>query len=146
MGRLEGDLMILGVGGKTGPSLARMARCASDTAGLSRRIIGVSRFSNPQLRQQLESDGVETIACDLLERKQLEALPDVPNVIFSAARKFGSTGGEALTWAMNMLVPGYVAERFSTSRIVAFSSGNVYPLVSVTVTGSKGIGRGGTGR
>ena len=135
--RMEGDLMILGVGGKTGPSLARMARRASDAADVPRRVIGVSRFSTPQLARQLNSDGIETIACDLLDRTQLAALPDVPNVIFSAARKFGSTGNEALTWAMNVYLPGLVAEKYARSRIVVYSSGNVYPLVSADSEGSK---------
>lgn len=135
LGRLEGDLMILGVGGKTGPSLARMARRASQEAGNRRKIIGVSRFSTTDIQEKLERDGTQTIRCDLLDQKQVNALPDVPNIIFSAARKFGSTGGEPLTWAMNTLVPGYVADRFSDARIVAYSSGNVYPLVP---TGSQG--------
>ena len=136
-GRLDGDLLILGVGGKTGPSLARMARRAADAAGASCRIIGVSRFTNPLLREQLESWNVETITCDLLDHGQLSALPKVPNVIFSAARKFGSTGNEALTWAMNVYLPGLVAETFRGSRIVAYSSGNIYPLVPVAGDGSK---------
>jgi len=137
MRRLEGDLMILGVGGKTGPSMAAMARRATDAANVPRRILGVSRFSNPQLPKALEAAGIETIACDLLDRNQLAALPDVPNIVFSAARKFGSTGNEALTWAMNVYVPGMVAERFASSRIVVYSSGNVYPLVPVHSDGSK---------
>ena len=137
MRRLEGDLMILGVGGKTGPSLASMARKATDAAGVPRRIIGVSRFSNPPLRGQLEAAGIETIPCDLLDHRQLESLPEVPNIIFSAARKFGSTGNEAMTWAMNVYLPGMVAERYASSRLVVYSSGNIYPLVSVESNGSK---------
>lgn len=137
MGRLPGDLMILGVGGKTGPSLARMAVRASQAAGNNRKVIGVSRFSGGDVRRILDRDGVETMTCDLLDQAQVNALPDVTNIIFSAARKFGSTGGEPLTWAMNTLVPAYVADRFSESRIVAYSSGNVYPLVPIDSDGSS---------
>ncbi len=137
MKNMEGDLMILGVGGKTGPSLARMARRASDATGSSRKIIGVSRFSNPAVREQLEAARIETIACDLLDKTELAALPDVPNVIFSAARKFGSTGNEALTWAMNVFLPGMVAQRFAASRLVVYSSGNIYPLVPADSDGAS---------
>jgi nucleoside-diphosphate-sugar epimerase len=128
---LEGDLLILGVAGKMGPSLARRARRAADEAGVSKRIIGAARFSTPGLREQLESWGVEAVAADLLDPRQLAALPDVPNVVYMAARKFGSTGDEPLTWAMNTYLPGRVAERYRHARIVAFSTGNVYPLVPV---------------
>ncbi|NPV10157.1 MAG: NAD(P)-dependent oxidoreductase [Anaerolineae bacterium] len=133
---LEGDIMILGVAGKMGPTLARLARRASDEAGVSRRVIGVSRFSQPGTRQQLESWGVETIACDLLDREALASLPQARNIVFMAGRKFGSTGAEATTWAMNAYLPGLVAERFPDSRFVVFSSGNVYPLVPVISGGA----------
>jgi nucleoside-diphosphate-sugar epimerase len=125
---MEGDILLLGVGGKMGPSLARLARRSSDEAGVRRRILGVSRFSEPGLRESLQASGVETIACDLLDREALAALPDCPNVIFMTGRKFGSTGQEWLTWAMNVYVPALCAERFRKSRLVVFSSGNVYPL------------------
>jgi nucleoside-diphosphate-sugar epimerase len=128
MRALEGDLMILGVGGKMGPSLARRARRAIDLAGVRKRVIGVARFSTGGLVQELQSAGVETIQSDLLESGALAALPDVPNVVFMAAKKFGTTGAEHSTWAMNTFLPGLVAERFRASRIVAFSTGNVYPL------------------
>ncbi len=128
---LEGDLLILGVAGKMGPSLARRARRAAEQAGVRKRIVGVARFSNPRVRQELEAAGVETITADLLDDEQLRALPDFPNVIYMAARKFGTTGNEYLTWALNTYLPGRVADRFRRSRIVAFSSGNVYPLVPV---------------
>jgi len=136
MERLEGDLTVLGVGGKTGPSLARMARRASDAAGVPRRIFGVSRFSNPQLPRQLEGWGVEAISCDLLDRAALDRLPEAPNVLFLAAMKFGSTGREGTTWAMNVYLPGMVAERYASSRIVAYSSGNVYRLMPAESGGS----------
>ncbi len=125
---LGGDLLILGVAGKMGPSLAHRAKRAAP----HKRIIGVARFSNAAARKQLDSWGIETIAADLLDPGVLESLPDVPNIIFMAARKFGSTGAEGLTWAMNTFLPGLVAQRFRHARIVAFSTGNIYPLVEVT--------------
>jgi nucleoside-diphosphate-sugar epimerase len=136
MARLQGDLVILGVGGKMGPTLARMARRASEAAGVQRRIIGVSRFSSGGLEKQLQSFGIETIRCDLLERQQVEKLPDVPNVIFMTGMKFGSTGQEAMTWAMNVFVPGMVCQKYCQSRMVAFSTGNVYGLTPVALGGN----------
>lgn len=120
-----GDILVLGVGGKMGPTLARMARRADP----ARRVIGVARFSEPGLRESLQAHGVECIAADLLSREALAQLPEAPNVIFMAGRKFGSTGSEWLTWAMNAHVPALVAERFARSRIVAFSTACVYPFV-----------------
>jgi hypothetical protein len=136
MRRLEGDLTLLGVGGKIGPSLARMARRASDEAGVQRRIIGVSRFSAPGLQQQLQSQGIETIGCELLDRDQLAALPETPNVLYLAAMKFGTSGQEASTWARNAYLPGMICEKYRRSRIVAYSTGNVYPLTPVERGGS----------
>jgi hypothetical protein len=136
MRRLEGDLIVLGVGGKIGPTLARMARRASDAAGTMRRIIGVARFSSPELPQRLHSWGIETIRCDLLDRRQLQALPEVPNVLYLAAMKFGSTGQEAMTWAMNAFLPGTVCEKYRSSRIVAYSTGNVYAMAPVESQGA----------
>ena len=133
---LGGELLILGVGGKMGPSLAGLARRAAEKAGVSLRIRAVARFSDLEVRRQLESAGIETISCDLLEPGALEALPDSPNVIFMAARKFGTTGEAHLTWAMNTYLPGRVAERFRDSRIVAFSTGNVYPLRQIADGGA----------
>ncbi|MHB8899544.1 MAG: NAD-dependent epimerase/dehydratase family protein [Thermoguttaceae bacterium] len=128
MRRLQGDLIVLGIGGKIGPSLARMARRADEAAGVHRRILGVARFSSPGLREQLEAWGIETIACDLLDRQALASLPNVPNLLYLPAQKFGTTGQEGRTWAMNTYLAGMVCERFPTSRIVAYSTGNVYPL------------------
>jgi nucleoside-diphosphate-sugar epimerase len=136
LSRLEGDLLLLGVGGKMGPTLARMARRASDAAGTRRRIIGASRFSSGPLEGQLRQHGIETIRCDLLDPAQLDRLPDVPNVIFMTGMKFGSTGNEALTWSMNAYLPGMVCQKFRSSRIVAFSTGNVYGLTPVVRGGS----------
>ncbi len=125
---MDGDLLILGAGGKMGPSLARLARRASDQAGVKKRVIAVARFTNDKLPSEFNAHGIETIACDLLDRSSLDNLPDIPNVIFMAARKFGTSGEEHLTWAMNTYLPALVAERYCNSRIVAFSTGNVYPL------------------
>jgi len=128
---LEGDLLILGAGGKMGPSLAALARRAADLARSRKRVIAVSRFSDEKLRSQFSSQNIEIIPCDLLEPGALAKLPDITNVVFMAARKFGTSGSEHLTWAMNTLLPGLVAERFRNARIVAFSTGNVYPLTLV---------------
>jgi nucleoside-diphosphate-sugar epimerase len=136
MTALGGDLMILGAGGKMGPSLARLAQRACRQAGIAKRIIAVARFSNEALLSQFEAEGIETIRCDLLDASALASLPDLPNVIFMAARKFGTAGSEHLTWALNTYLPGLVAERFRHSRIVAFSTGNVYPLCSVSEGGA----------
>jgi nucleoside-diphosphate-sugar epimerase len=125
---LDGDLLILGAGGKMGPSLTRRARRAAEKAGVRKRIVAVARFSDKAIRESLASDGIEILVSDLLEPGALAKLPDLPNVIFMAARKFGTTGSEDLTWAMNTYLPGLVAERYRASRIVAFSTGNVYPL------------------
>jgi nucleoside-diphosphate-sugar epimerase len=133
---INGDLLLLGVGGKMGPTLARMARRASDAAGSRRRVVGAARFSNPDLETWLHHHGVETARCDLLDPAQLERLPDAPNVVYMTGMKFGSTGQEALTWAMNCHLPALVAQRFRRSRIVAFSTGNVYGLSPVALGGS----------
>jgi nucleoside-diphosphate-sugar epimerase len=134
---LDGDLMILGAGGKMGPSLARRARRAIVEAGVSKRVLAVARFSTPQVQRDLECAGIETIAADLLEPEALNVLPDCRNVVFMAARKFGTTGSEYLTWALNAYLPARVADRFRNSRIVAFSTGNVYPLVPVAHGGAR---------
>jgi nucleoside-diphosphate-sugar epimerase len=136
MGGIAGDLLILGVGGKMGPTLAKLARRAIDESGSSKRVIGVSRFSSPGLQADLNRAGIETISCDLLSETELQALPEVPNVIFMAGRKFGSTGNEPLTWAMNTYMPGRVAEKYRNSRIVVFSTGNVYPLTPISHGGA----------
>jgi nucleoside-diphosphate-sugar epimerase len=132
LARVPGDIMVLGVGGKMGPTLARMAKRAAP----DKRVIGVARFSQAGLRQQLEQQGIECLEADLLSREAIAALPDVANIIFMAGRKFGSTGSEWLTWAMNAHVPALVAERFARSRIVAFSTACVYPFVSTAGNGA----------
>jgi nucleoside-diphosphate-sugar epimerase len=136
LGRLDGDLLVLGVGGKMGPTLARMARRASDLAGVRRRVVGVSRFSSASLEKQLQAHGVESIPCDLLDPAQLDRLPDAANVVYMTGMKFGATGQEALTWAMNSYLPGLVCTKYRRSRVVAFSTGNVYGLTPLHLGGS----------
>lgn len=131
--RLEGDILILGVGGKVGPTLARMAKRAAP----GKRVIGVARFSDPQVKQRLEAAGVETITCDLLDRSAVAALPRCANVVFMAGRKFGTDGQEPFTWAMNAVVPAYVGECFEGTRFVAFSTLCVYPFSPVDGPGAR---------
>jgi nucleoside-diphosphate-sugar epimerase len=136
LGSVPGDILILGAGGKMGPSLARMIRRSSDAAGVKRHVVGISRFTNGETRRALELDGIETVACDLLDPDQLGSLPDAPNVIYMAAMKFGATGREPLTWAMNSFLPGMVCRKYQNSHIVAFSTGNIYGLTPVSRGGS----------
>jgi nucleoside-diphosphate-sugar epimerase len=136
LGQLEGDLLVLGVNGKMGPTLARMAKRAFQATGARRRVVGVSRFSASDAEARLQALGIETIRCDLLHPEQLACLPDVSNVVYMVGMKFGSTGQEGLTWAMNSYLPGMVSQKFRHSRIVAFSTGNVYGLTPVHSGGS----------
>ncbi len=136
LGALEGDLIVLGVAGKMGPSLARMAVRASQRAGVRRRVIGAARFSEPSVEAQLQAQSIDTIRCDLLDASQFDALPDAPNVVFMTGMKFGATGQEGRTWAMNCWLPGIVCRKYRRSRIVAFSTGNVYGLTPVALGGS----------
>ena len=129
---IDGDILVLGVGGKMGPTLARLARNAAP----DKRVIGVARFSEPGLRESLDAHGIETVACDLLNRAAMQKLPQVRNVIFMAGHKFGAQHNPALTWAMNVHVPALVAEHFRSSRIVAFSTGCVYPFVATDSGGA----------
>ncbi len=134
----DGDVMLLGAGGKMGPTLARMVRRGLDEIGkTSRRVIAVSRFSSADAARSLQGHGVETIACDLLDRAAVSALPAAPNVIFMAGHKFGTNDAPEITWVMNTLVPAIVAERFAKSRIVVFSTGCVYPLVPSDGPGAR---------
>ena len=137
---LPGDVIVLGAGGKMGPSLARMARRAAteaDGTADRRRVLAVSRFPDAATATALEEAGVATIRCDLLDRTAVDSLPGAPNVVFMAGQKFGTGGAPAATWAMNTLVPAYCAHRYADARIVAFSTGNVYPLVPVTGPGAR---------
>ncbi len=131
VGRIEGEIMVLGAAGKMGPTLAELLVRAG-----AKRVLGVSRFSNGSHRKHLESLGVATIRCDLMEEDQLKALPEVEHIVLMAGHKFGSNGNEPLTWAMNTLLPARVMERFPQSRIVYVSSGNVYQFCSVSSSGS----------
>jgi nucleoside-diphosphate-sugar epimerase len=132
LGKVDGDIMILGVAGKMGPTLAGLAKAALP----DRKIIGVARFSDASVKQWLQARGVETIDCDLLDDAAVNALPKMPNIVFMAGRKFGAEGDLSLTWAMNAHVPALVAQAFRESRIVAFSTGCVYPFVPVEGPGA----------
>ncbi|WP_449600594.1 NAD-dependent epimerase/dehydratase family protein [Paenibacillus sp. Marseille-Q9583] len=136
LSQLDGDIMLLGVGGKMGPSLARLAVNAIRQAGLNKKVIGVSRFSNKELRRELEEAGVEIISADLSDDKALQALPETQNILYMAGNKFGTTGNEHFTWMMNAYLPGRVAERFRNSQMVVFSTGNVYPFTPVSQGGA----------
>jgi nucleoside-diphosphate-sugar epimerase len=129
--KIDGDIIILGVGGKMGPGLARVAKEAVDKARIKKKIIGVARFSEPGLEEQLNRAGIETYKADLLNDNQLQALPEFKNVLYMAGVKFGTTGNSSYTWAMNAYLPGRVAQKYKNSRIVVFSTGNVYPMSPV---------------
>ncbi|HXV23123.1 MAG TPA: NAD(P)-dependent oxidoreductase [Alphaproteobacteria bacterium] len=129
---VEGDILVLGVGGKMGPTLARLAKRAAP----KKTVIGVARFSEPGLREKLQSWSIQTLVCDLLDRTQLAALPRAANLVYMAGRKFGEAGSLDLTWAMNTYVPALVAENWAKSRIVVFSTGCVYPFVNVLHQGA----------
>ena len=132
-----GDIVVLGAGGKMGPTLARMAGRAAAQVGDGRRVFAVSRFSSAEVARSLGGAGIETIACDLLDHEAVAKLPDAPNVIFMAGQKFGTAAAPAATWAMNTIVPAICADRYRGARIVAFSTGNVYPLTAVTAGGAR---------
>ena len=134
-----GDVVVLGAGGKMGPTLARMAaRAATEADGVKRRrVIAVSRFTSQSVRAALESHGVETISADLLDPSALDRLPDAPNVVFMAGQKFGTSDAPSRTWMMNVVVPAHCCRRYAKSRFVAFSTGNVYPLRGVLGGGAS---------
>ncbi|MCS7252677.1 MAG: NAD-dependent epimerase/dehydratase family protein [Armatimonadota bacterium] len=136
LSRMDGDLMVLGVGGKMGPSLARMALRAFRAAGKNNRVIGVSRFTSPDIKKKLSQWDIEVISCDLLDEKGLASLPDVPNIVFMVGMKFGTVGQEWMTWAVNTMLPAMVCSRFRWSNFVVFSTGNVYPLTQIVHGGS----------
>jgi nucleoside-diphosphate-sugar epimerase len=135
--RLQGDILIVGAAGKMGPSLARRVHRAVERAGSRSRVLAASRFSIPAVREGLEADGIQTMTCDLLDPRQIAALPCVENVLFLAGRKFGTLDRTDVTWATNTLVPARVAEHFAQSRMVVFSTGNVYALVPAKGPGSS---------
>jgi len=132
LAEVEGDIVVLGAAGKMGPTLCRLARNAAP----ERTIYAVARFSEPEVEERLAAAGMEIVKADLLDREAIADLPDAPNVIFMAGRKFGSQGSEELTWAMNVHVPALVAERYREARIVAFSTGCVYPFVRTDSQGA----------
>lgn len=129
---LPGDLAVVGIGGKVGPTLARMLRRAVP----EKKVYGIARFSDPEVRSRLESWGVTCVPCELTDRAQVAALPPAANVVFMAGRKFGTAADAPLTWMMNTVVPAYVCERYAGSRVVAFSTLCVYPFVPTTGPGS----------
>ena len=137
MKSIKGDIMVLGAGGKMGPTLCVLAKRAIQMAGVQKRVIAVSRFTDLIATAFLRENGVETISCDLLDTAQLRALPEVENVIYMAGRKFGTDGQEWQTWAMNATLPAFVAEKFKGFNIVVFSSGNIYPLTPLAGGGSR---------
>ena len=132
-----GDVVVLGAGGKMGPTVARMVRRAADESGPNRKVLAVSRFTTGPLAEQLSEDGIEVVRADLTDWASLASLPETPNVIFLAGQKFGTRALPATTWVTNTVVPALVADRFRASRIVALSTGNVYPLTPVRSGGSR---------
>lgn len=136
MAEIDGDIIILGVGGKMGPDLARLCKAAIDKAGVDKKVVGVARFSEPRLQQELEDGGIQTIKADLLDAAAWATLPKSKNVLYLAGTKFGTKGNEPFTWAMNTFLPSRVAEYYKESRIVVFSTGNVYPLVETNSGGA----------
>ncbi len=136
MARLEGDIMLLGAGGKIGPDLALMAQTAIAQAGVCKKVIAVSRFSDPIAKKLLNDKGIETICADLMDKSALAALPDVPNIIYLAGKKFGTQGNECYTWATNAVLPSLVCARFRGANFVAFSTGNIYGMSPVYGGGS----------
>jgi len=132
MKKIKGDIMVLGAGGKMGPTLCVLAQNAVKEAGVDKKIYAVSRGSDPIATELMKSNGIEVIAMDLLDTEKLYALPDVENVIYMAGRKFGTDGNEWQTWAMNSTLPAFVADKFKKSNIVVFSSGNIYPIVPLS--------------
>ena len=136
MTKIEGDIIFLGAGGKMGPTLCLLAKRAIEKAGTNSKVIAVSRFTDPFAVKLLKENGINIISADLLDKSVLGRLPDVPNVIYMAGRKFGTGGQEYLTWAMNVWIPSRIAERYKNSKIVVFSTGNIYPQVPVISGGA----------
>ncbi len=134
---LEGDIIVLGAGGKMGPALCKLAQQSARAAGVNRKIIAISRFREEGVQDDLNREGITTINADLLNEDELQALPEAPNVIYMAGMKFGCSGNAPLSWAMNTYLPGRVAEKYRDSRIVVFSTGNVYPLMPVFSGGAS---------
>ena len=134
--KIEGDIVVIGGGGKMGPSLCVLAKRAVEAAGVTKKIIAVDLFPDEMSRPYLEKNGVECVKVDLLYAKQVAGLPDAPNVLYMAGRKFGTQGAEHMTWAMNTIIPMHIAQRYNKSKVVVFSSGNIYPLTPVYLGGA----------
>lgn len=135
--KIQGDIMVLGAGGKMGPTLCKLAANAIREAGVSKRIYAVSRFSDKEHARDLKNHGIEVFPTDLLNEDHLGRLPHIPNIIYMAGRKFGTSEDQSLTWAMNTYLPGRIADKFRHSNIVVFSTGNVYPFVDVHSGGCR---------
>lgn len=135
--KIKGDIIVLGAGGKMGPTLCVLAKKAADMAGVAKKIYAVSRGSDELATKLMKDNGIDVIAADLLDKEKLAGLPDVENVIYMAGRKFGTDGNEWQTWAMNATLPAFVADRYKNARIVVFSSGNIYPIVPLSYGGCK---------
>lgn len=133
--KIKGDIMVLGAGGKMGPSLCILAQNAIKKANINKKVIAVSRFTDPLAVNLLKENNIETISLDLQDLNQLNTLPHVENIIFMAGRKFGTDGTEWKTWGMNSVLPAFVGEKFKNSNIVVFSSGNIYPIVPLSTGG-----------
>lgn len=131
--KLNGDIAVLGAGGKMGPTLAMMLKKASE----GRKIYAVSRFSDKEAKARIEEAGVKTIEAELLDESRYCELPGVENVFYLAGMKFGATGNQPLTWALNSFLPGLIARHYKDAQIVVFSTGNVYPLVDINSGGAK---------
>lgn len=129
---LSGDIMILGAGGKVGPTVALMAKRAVDAAGLKKKVIAV----DVQPLDGLAKQGIKTLTCNMLDLDAVSKLPKVENIVYMVGRKFGSTGSESMTWAINVIVPYHVARTFTSSRIAAFSTGCVYPVMDIKTGGA----------
>ena len=136
MKQIDGDILVIGAGGKMGPSLCVLASRAIHKAGLKIRVRAVSRFTDEASLRYLEENGVECISADLLDPEQVKSLPDAKNIIYMAGKKFGTQGAEYMTWGMNAVVPARVAERYITSKVVVFSSGNIYPMTAISKAGA----------
>lgn len=134
--KLEGDILILGAGGKMGPSLGILAKRAIDESGEKKEVICVSRYSDKDQKRELENKGIRVIEADLMSEEDLKSLPDVKNVIYMVGHKFGTAENQSLSWALNSYLPGRVASRYANSSIVVFSTGNVYPLMKVISGGA----------
>lgn len=129
--KLPGDIMVLGAGGKVGPSLAITARRAFDAAGLKRRVVAVSLFDYPGAAASMREAGVEVIEADISDSAQLASLPDIDNIIYMVGKKFGTEGNQPLTWQVNVTLPAMVAQRFPKANLVSFSTGNVYGMAEL---------------